>query len=327
MCSCVCTHVWVVSVSQLQQSVEEKAVAEDLQHCNNMSYFRNNKRWYNECLGSVQLPCLGPFSHIFLFSPVFSASLLRSVSAQLLLANSPPAKHKNTSVWEPQCGTFLRCWEEITTWMKNPIFFPTQTIWPLHWISVWTSLTGVVLNKIPDSIYVKYLHKWLFHFRFYRNSNVDILFSNIWFSTSAKFTGWQRRAQTTAERHAEVAEYERLFLRSSAICQRFFGGRTVMIMGSPDRSDSQFSCNIPPEVLIQMCRKGLFLLSSKFQALFFFFLTSWTVRRWRKPKAGSCRQGIISRKQGGGSRSSTVMCTARGSACMFYCRLNGDGGT
>lgn len=41
---------------------------------------------------------------------------------------------------------------------------------------------------------------------------------------------------------------------------------------------------------------SLFLLSQTFKYPFF-FSKRWTVRRWKKPRASSCRRGIISRKQ------------------------------
>lgn len=51
---------------------------------------------------------------------------------------------------------------------------------------------------------------------------------------------------------------------------KVFGGRAVMIMGSPDRADSQFSWNISPEVLIQMCTKQTGI-----------YCNAWNVLLWK----------------------------------------------
>lgn len=72
--------------------------------------------------------------------------------------------------------------------------------------------------------------KAFFHFSFYWNNNADVLFSNICFFHFCQIY-WIAALCTDSDRHTEVAEYERLFLRSSAICQRFWGGEQWQLWG------------------------------------------------------------------------------------------------
>lgn len=139
---------------------------------------------YNPSFGFAKALRLGPlFSHIPVFVRLSSISLVMSVLARLRCANSTPAKHKNVSVWEPQFGTFLRCWEEITTWMrkraKSHFFLDTDNL---------ASSLDFSLDTL-DRVLFKIKHLILFMLititniflilQFYFKSSADILFSYI----------------------------------------------------------------------------------------------------------------------------------------------------
>lgn len=160
---------------------------------------------------------------MFPHNPVF----FRLFCISLVICFSTTAPCQQLSTKTPVCGSLsvgLSCEAERKSsheWgeEKSHFFLDSDNL---------VSSLDFSVDTPPGSVYIKYLALFMlntftkdfFHFNFCWNS---ICFSNICFLLRPNLldgSAMHRQWQT----HTEVAEYVRLFLRSSAICQRFFGG-------------------------------------------------------------------------------------------------------